>query len=190
MNETSNVDRGNGWKWVALVLAAGFVLMVTCACSGLWGGLLGYAIGKGSAERVEILEPPSMEPWEMPFEFEPGPELPEDLDEMAWLGVEFLTREDGAEVADVVPDGPADEAGIEIGDLIIEVDGEAVTPSYPLHEHIFNYRPGDRIEITLLRDGRERIVDVRLRSRADSGLNWEEQEFFYYQEPLIPDMEG
>lgn len=126
MKETSNAGRGNGWKWVVLVLAAGFVLVVTCACSGLWGGLLGFAIGRGTAKRVEVLEQPRMEPWEMPFEFEP--ELPEDLSKMAWLGVEFLTREDGAEVAYVVPDSPADDAGIEIDDLIIKVNGEAVTP--------------------------------------------------------------
>ena len=162
MNEQSN----RGWKWAAIILVALFVMMITCLLGAVAGGLIGFAIGRGTAR---IHPYPMPERFEMPYELpEPGeePSLPEGQGR-PWLGVAFARVDRGAEVSVVVPGSPAEEAGIRPGDLITEVDGERITEEAPLDEHILRYKPGDRVRLTLLRDDSKQRVTVRLASRMD-----------------------
>jgi S1-C subfamily serine protease len=88
-----------------------------------------------------------------------------------------LPVDEGVIVQSVVPDGPADEAGLEAGgtsatingeqvrlggDIITEVDGEKVTSMDDLVEVIQGSKPGDKIQLKFLRDGDEKTVDVTL----------------------------
>ncbi|MDT3396229.1 trypsin-like peptidase domain-containing protein [Streptomyces sp. B1866] len=88
------------------------------------------------------------------------------------IGV-YLDRDysgDGARVRDddsgdaVNPGGPADRAGIEAGDVITQVDGVKVHSDQELIVRIRSHRPGDRLRLTLLRDGRERTIELTLGS--------------------------
>ncbi len=94
-----------------------------------------------------------------------------------------LDAESGAIVQDVVPDSPADEAGIEPGDaavtadgprvraggdLIVAVDGEPVTAMDDVIAAVDSHEPGDEIELTLVRDREERTVTVTLGERPSS----------------------
>jgi putative serine protease PepD len=76
-----------------------------------------------------------------------------------------MTTADGTRVTTIVPGGPAETAGLEVGDMIVAVDGRNVTPAMPLDEIIQQYEAGDRVTLTVERDGRERTVRVRLASR-------------------------
>jgi S1-C subfamily serine protease len=96
-----------------------------------------------------------------------------------------LSTEEGALVQDVVPDGPADDAGIEGGsaevtiggqpltaggDVITEVDGEAVDGMDDVIAAVNEKQPGDEVELTLLRKGEEERVSVELGDRpANAG---------------------
>ncbi|WP_226967349.1 S1C family serine protease [Streptomyces phaeolivaceus] len=79
---------------------------------------------------------------------------------------------DGARIGDegdgdgtgVASGGPADRAGIRSGDVITEVDGQRVHSGDELIVKVRAHRPGDRLELTLLRDGRERTVTLTLGS--------------------------
>ncbi|WP_431784212.1 S1C family serine protease [Streptomyces chumphonensis] len=62
----------------------------------------------------------------------------------------------------VVEGGPADRAGIEEGDVITAVDGDVVRTGEELIVKIRSHRPGDRLDLTVLRDGREESVTVTL----------------------------
>ncbi|MFF2521662.1 S1C family serine protease [Streptomyces liangshanensis] len=64
----------------------------------------------------------------------------------------------------VVPGGGADKAGIRSGDVITEVDGQRVHGGQELIVKIRAHRPGDRLELTVLRGGRERTVTLTLGS--------------------------
>lgn len=83
---------------------------------------------------------------------------------------------DGARVADkggdggpaVVTGGPGARAGIRSGDVITEVDGRRVHSGEELIVKIRAHRPGDRLELTLERDGTERKVSLVLGS-SDGG---------------------
>ncbi|MBD9732084.1 PDZ domain-containing protein, partial [Streptomyces sp. H28] len=64
----------------------------------------------------------------------------------------------------VVTDGPGDRAGIEAGDVITEVNGQRVHSGEELIVKTRAHRPGDRLELTLERDGEERTVSLVLGS--------------------------
>jgi membrane-associated protease RseP (regulator of RpoE activity) len=164
MNETKN------WK-VATFVLVGLLLMILACCVGAWfGGLVGYSVGKRSSHEMHEYEmphapiPPMPEQPEMPvIPFPEHPEIPMPREEeRAYLGVAFRMVEDGALVALVVPESAAEAAGLREGDIITEVDGRPVNETRPLNEHIGRYEPGDRIELTILRDGRKRDISVRL----------------------------
>jgi serine protease Do len=84
----------------------------------------------------------------------------------AALGIEGDSREStdepGAVVANVVAGGAADEAGIEAGDVIVSVDGNAVQGFAELQGRIGTYSPGDTITVDVVRDGRELRLTVTL----------------------------
>ncbi|WP_217129485.1 trypsin-like peptidase domain-containing protein [Streptomyces sp. AC558_RSS880] len=60
--------------------------------------------------------------------------------------------------------GPGDRAGIKAGDVITEVDGRRVHSGEELIVKTRAHRPGDRLELTLQRDGDERTVTLTLGS--------------------------
>jgi len=62
----------------------------------------------------------------------------------------------------VVSGGPADEAGIEDGDIITEVGGTEISETQSLSVLIQRFGPGDSVELTILRDGKEKKVKVVL----------------------------
>ncbi len=68
----------------------------------------------------------------------------------------------GAVVGTVEEGGPADEAGIEPGDVIVAVGGEEIEAFDELVAQIQPREPGDRIELTLVRDGERIQVEVTL----------------------------
>ena len=194
MNERLSQQSTNRWKWVGIMLLFLLVLMVACLTSAVWGGLIGYAIGRNDGHRAADYDG-YYEPFEAPSSpFAPMPEMP-DMPDMPffeglpWLGVSFVMGPDGAQVTSVVPGSPADEEGLEVGDIITEVAGVAVTASRPLDELILRYEPGDRIELTVTRDGRERTIRVRLATRMDGELPWHPDNF-PVEPPLIPGWRG
>jgi S1-C subfamily serine protease len=73
-------------------------------------------------------------------------------------------------VVAVEPEGPAGEAGVKPGDLILAVDDQEISPTRDLKDLIYDYEPGDRVQLTVLRDGKKESVRVRLgRRRTDEG---------------------
>ncbi len=68
----------------------------------------------------------------------------------------------GALVDEVPASSPAGDAGLEEGDRIVAVDGEAVPDGASLIVAIRNHRPGQKIELTVRRDGDQRDLDVVL----------------------------
>jgi serine protease Do len=74
----------------------------------------------------------------------------------------LVTRGDSANQLAVQPGGPADLAGIKEGDILAEVDGKKITEQTSLTALLGNHQPGDTIEIKLIREGKERVVSVKL----------------------------
>ncbi|MFI0261642.1 trypsin-like peptidase domain-containing protein [Streptomyces sp. NPDC017056] len=64
--------------------------------------------------------------------------------------------------APVTPGGPGAKAGIEPRDVITKVDGQPVHSGEELIVKVRSHRPGDRLTLTLRRDGRERTAQLTL----------------------------
>ncbi len=68
----------------------------------------------------------------------------------------------------VTSGGPADKAGIQAGDVIVEVNGERITNADELIVAIRRRTPGSQISLTYLRDGRRHTVEVVLGSQRST----------------------
>jgi len=94
-----------------------------------------------------------------------------------WLGIEVqamnreLARSFGLDaprgvlVAGVLRDGPAREGGIEIGDVITHLDGDAVNSPREALNVIARTDPGSDLSIRLLRDGEEMELEATVAQR-------------------------
>ncbi len=69
---------------------------------------------------------------------------------------------DGALISDVEPEGPAAQAGIQRGDVVRALDGQAITGSNQLRLKVSMMHPSTTVKLTLLRNGKPRSVEVRL----------------------------
>ncbi len=81
---------------------------------------------------------------------------------------EDLGVDAGALVTVVTEGAPAAEAGIEVGDVIIEIGGEPITGSGDVPTAIRSHRPGDTIVVVLDRDGERVEVQATLAERPDA----------------------
>jgi len=71
----------------------------------------------------------------------------------------------GVLIPQVTEGSAADKAGIEQGDVIIEVEGRPIESASGLRNRIAEYKPGTRVDITVLRDGRRRTLTATLEKR-------------------------
>ncbi len=78
-----------------------------------------------------------------------------------------LGTDEGVIVQSVVEDGPADDAGIEPGDVIVALADEPVRTVEDFLVELRDYEPGDELSVEVVRDGDRRTFDVRLSERPD-----------------------
>jgi len=101
----------------------------------------------------------------------------------------------GVLVNSVDPDGPAEQAGIRTGDIIMAVDGIRVDDANTLRNHIAGTAPGTEITVQILRDGREQEVHARLSelpadkeaAASSGGSESRREQLGITVEPLTPD---
>ena len=68
----------------------------------------------------------------------------------------------GIIVTQVVPGSPAAQAGIRVNDIITKVNDQMIDPQHPLQSVMVRFRPGDKVKLTLIRDGKAQTVDLTL----------------------------
>jgi putative serine protease PepD len=73
----------------------------------------------------------------------------------------------GAFVTEVVPGSAADTGGLEVGDVIVEIDGREVAASSDVRDAVIAHEPGDEVDLKVLRDGEERTFTIELGRRGD-----------------------
>ncbi|MBX9588775.1 MAG: Do family serine endopeptidase [Hyphomonadaceae bacterium] len=103
--------------------------------------------------------------------------------ERPWLGAKLasVTREladslklgrvAGALVARVNDKGPAAEAGLQVGDVIVGVDGHEVDDERAVTYRLTTRGIGNRARLEVVRDGRRTSLDVALRAAPQAGKN-------------------
>ena len=96
-----------------------------------------------------------------------------------WLGVMIqevtpelaqsfnLDKPRGACVGQVLPNSPAQAAGIQVGDIITDFNGQAIDQSRELPPLVGRIRPGVSVPMSLIRDGKEQKVSIQLEELPD-----------------------
>jgi len=95
--------------------------------------------------------------------------------ERAYLGVSTATvtpadnlRVDrGAFVEGVEPGGPAEEGEIQMGDIVVRIDGRPIESSEDVAAAIDAKKPGDRVKVEVIREGEPETLEVELGKRPD-----------------------
>jgi serine protease Do len=99
--------------------------------------------------------------------------------EHGWLGIQLqevtqdlarsfgLEHPHGALVADVTPGSPADQAGLKSGDVILAFGDKPIGDSGDLPPMVGGSRPGVTVAMTVMREGKERKLDVKLGKLED-----------------------
>ena len=73
----------------------------------------------------------------------------------------------GAIVDQVTPGTPAAEAGLKPGDVITKLDGQPIKDASDLTRRIGSFKPGDKVELTYLRDGADKTASITLASQSN-----------------------
>jgi serine protease Do len=72
----------------------------------------------------------------------------------------------GVTVSSVVAGSPADQAGLKVGDTIISVDGKKVSKGSELVADIASRKPGSKVNLSFLRNGKSQETSVTIADRA------------------------
>jgi len=99
-----------------------------------------------------------------------------------WLGIQLqevttelaaalgLKEAAGVLVAEVLDGAPAEAAGLQDGDVILEIGGDDIAGTNELSRIVAAYAPGETIKMKILRDGRERNLSVKLGERDGDSI--------------------
>ncbi len=94
------------------------------------------------------------------------------------IGVEFAAQENpaiarvygagngGVTISNVVAGSPAEQAGLKIGDTITSVDGKSIKNGDELVADIASRKPGSKVELGLIRNGKKQDASVTVADRA------------------------
>jgi S1-C subfamily serine protease len=97
----------------------------------------------------------------------------------AWIGVSYqeltpelassfgVQRTRGALINEVMPNGPAAKAGLRAGDIIVEIQGREVREGKDLLRAVLQYPVGEKLAVSVLRDGAQQKISVTTAARPD-----------------------
>ena len=86
------------------------------------------------------------------------------IQDLSWQLAEQLKIDlsQGVVVANVVPGGPADKAGLRVKDVILEIEGNPINSSSRLLEIVAGHKPGDALNVSVQRGNSKKTVSVQL----------------------------
>ena len=73
----------------------------------------------------------------------------------------------GVYVSEVTEGGAADEAGIKAGDFIIKFRNKSLASINELIDYLNYYEPGEEVDLTIIRDGEEMVISVKLQEQTE-----------------------
>jgi serine protease Do len=80
----------------------------------------------------------------------------------AMLGIVTDMSDKGAEVTSVNKESAAEKAGLKKGDIITAIGNKKIESADDVHDAVHDHKPGDKVAITILRDGKEQKLTAEL----------------------------
>lgn len=77
------------------------------------------------------------------------------------LGVMIDDTREGVRIEDIIKDGYADKAGLNVGDIIVKLGGRYILSSELIHDALSEIKKGDKKEILILRNGKEKALQIQ-----------------------------
>lgn len=99
-----------------------------------------------------------------------------------------IKASDGVYLAGVADKGGAEDAGLRTGDIITKVDNVVISSYYDLSFAVGSKRPGDKVAVTYLRNGKENTVNVTLKDQKN-GTSTRSKEDLSVSEKIGADFE-
>lgn len=96
-----------------------------------------------------------------------GSQLEATIAALRYLGYEFDDEFDGAQVSEIVEPTAVTDGQLQVGDLIVAVDGEPTADNRAVGEAVRRHRPGDAVTMTIIRDGERRDVELEVIANPD-----------------------
>jgi serine protease Do len=159
------VNQGNSGG--ALINTNGELIGINSAILAPSGTYAGYsfAIPVNIVKKIvkDIIEFGDVQRGYLGVSYYPTDDMTED--QIKSLGIP--TNVDGVYVSSVSPDGGAASAGIKKGDVITKVNNAPVTSGLQMSAQIAGFRPGDKVPVSYIRNGKEYNVTVPLKKRTD-----------------------
>jgi serine protease Do len=87
-----------------------------------------------------------------------------------------LESTDGALVSNVIPGLPADEGGLQAGDIILTVDGRKISNTRELIDYVSNQGPEATVVLGIVRDGKRMEKTIQLAERPSESEDREEEQ--------------
>jgi S1-C subfamily serine protease len=78
------------------------------------------------------------------------------------------TNAAGETLPGVIKDGPAAQAGVKEGDIVVAINDRAIDTEHPLDATLAGFAPGQTVDLHLLRDGKDVVVQVELGTRPET----------------------
>jgi serine protease Do len=120
-----------------------------------------------------------------PFEFETEVKMSNG----AFLGVLTEKEDKGVKITEVTKESAAAKAGLQNNDIITKVNDTKIESSSELVEAIHSYKPDTKINVTYLRDGKEKTTAAVLGKRKETNIKsfkMDEGDFNFHM-PKMPD---
>ena len=146
-----------------------------------------YLIGVREGDKVKILVKRESDLKE--FELNAAPwSNPLTNQSKVRLGIFFVPNKNQSklEVKSVTPSGPAEKAGMKMGDTIISIDGKKVTPVTGVSQILEGKKPGDVVRVVVSRESKAFNLEVRLESDAadEVAKSWNDLERKLFKKPV------
>jgi S1-C subfamily serine protease len=126
----------------AIVIVTGLIALLLGCCLGVMAGAVGgYFMARQAHNHAAEWITPNMPA---------TPLLPR------------LPGTQGVVVQEVIADSPAEQAGVQVADIITEVDGTPINANHRLADVVAQYQPGERVEIKVWRLGTTKALQVTL----------------------------
>ncbi len=78
-----------------------------------------------------------------------------------------LSRDWGVVLSDVTPDGPADKAGLQVGDILVSLNGKPMENSRQLQTNLYRFAVGQQVSVDVLRGNQKLTMSVAVAKRDD-----------------------